>query len=151
MVSTMRCIYGLCTILLIVEIAGCLLLSSDVDLSHGETSVVSGGSQAKIVFKLSDHNNDSILTYPEATQVFTDFDADGNGNVTTSEFFTIWNSKNLGPQKEGLQLFLHLDVNHDFVIEKGHDMPFIFRFFDRNGDRRISEDEFVIQWLKISQ
>ena len=57
----------------------------------------------------------------------------GNGNVTSTEFVTEWMYKDLGPIQEAVQLFLNLDVNDDTVLNEAIDMPWIFKWFDRNG------------------
>ncbi|XP_045210439.2 uncharacterized protein LOC123561848 [Mercenaria mercenaria] len=116
---------------------------------HGENGQIDDSPQARLIFKLADKDSNMMLLYDEFEQVFHDFDTDQNGNVTSTEFVDLWILDNLGEVQQGVKLFLNLDVNQDFVIDHT-DMPYIFRFFDRNVDTQISEGEFVIQWVKIS-
>ena len=57
----------------------------------------------------------------------------GDNHVTTREFLDHWQHKDLGTLDKGLQLFMNLDVNKDWVIDMDRDMMYIFLWFDVNS------------------
>ncbi|KAL4221962.1 hypothetical protein ACF0H5_018013 [Mactra antiquata] len=117
--------------------------------AHGGGGTVDDSPQARQVFRLSDKNNDTHLVYSEFELVFTDLDTNNDSVVTSDEFLKLWTADHIGMTSQGITLFTNLDVNKDFIIDQV-DMPYIFMFFDRDQDLRVTEGEFVVQWVKIS-
>ncbi|XP_052787909.1 uncharacterized protein LOC128222957 isoform X2 [Mya arenaria] len=130
-----------------VSFCSLVLLYVVTGQSHGQDSV-GDNNQAKKLFLLSDFDNNTVLTVDEFDHVFRDFDNNTDNHVRSREFLDVWQEKDLGTLSEGLELFLNLDVNKDFVIDP-QDVAFIFSWFDSNDDGDIDEQEFVSTLIKV--
>ncbi|KAH3825754.1 uncharacterized protein LOC127881414 [Dreissena polymorpha] len=143
--------------LLLVLSTVCPVLHTDAEetrtyqqVGHGYgESLIGDDLSARTVFNMSDFDQNSLLTEDEFKRVFRNFDNNSDNHVTTREFLDHWQHKDLGTLDKGLQLFMNLDVNKDWVIDMDRDMMYIFLWFDVNRDSQVTESEFVTIWIKM--
>ncbi|XP_012939074.1 uncharacterized protein LOC106012025 [Aplysia californica] len=97
------------------------------------------------IFSLGDKNNDSILSLPECTQVWSTFDVDSDDMISKIEFLFRWRFSNLNDAKHAPLFFRLIDVDFDGSISKS-EIEKLCKFFDDDEDGRISMFEYDLTW-----
>ncbi|XP_064617077.1 uncharacterized protein LOC135481076 [Liolophura sinensis] len=105
---------------------------------------------ARTLFVLADENMDGVLSFAELHGVFKAFDLNNDNRVDEHEFISDWTSRGLGDVWEALTLFKNLDTDKNGAITEDPDLFRVQTYFDRDGDGKIIQSEFVIQWVKLS-
>ncbi|CAI9715761.1 XP_029635129.1uncharacterized protein LOC115210628 [Octopus vulgaris] len=106
--------------------------------------------EARKLFILADNNTDQQLTYTELESAFMSFDSDKDQAISTEEFLTKFNKDKYGSVKDALILFYNIDINSDRSITLDPDLKASEKFFDKDGDGYVNQDEFFDQYMKLS-
>ncbi|XP_052236533.1 uncharacterized protein LOC127848237 isoform X3 [Dreissena polymorpha] len=138
-------------ILVTVMIAGFVCCACTLNQrSSGSGHVFDDSPQARAMFRKADRDQNEYLTYGEFQNVFRSYDNNTDGLVTSAEFLEHWQDEMNGTVTQGLHVFTILDVDKDFILEITAEIPHIYHWFDFNSDWKVTEGEFVVQWVKIS-
>ncbi|KAK6195132.1 hypothetical protein SNE40_000618 [Patella caerulea] len=106
--------------------------------------------KAAVLFDKVDTDKNDYLDQTELDAIFLLFDVDANGQVTKAEFEDDWVNKfSLGNIKEADALFARADQTHDGILTK-NDLQAIYTFFDMDNDQKVSLNEFLTQWGRVT-
>ncbi|KAL4218583.1 hypothetical protein ACF0H5_021173 [Mactra antiquata] len=93
---------------------------------------------------------DGFLSETEMNEIFVHFDMNGDQCIDMTEFIAHWTGLNLGELDKAVRLFHHADTDTTGCIQQIPDFSRLFYYFDRDGDKRISEEEFQTVWFTLS-
>ncbi|KAK3598825.1 hypothetical protein CHS0354_007431 [Potamilus streckersoni] len=120
--------------------------------SHPGRPAIPHDSNAHSLFQAVEGNNTAVgyITENRVHEIFAKFDSNGDGHVNEQEFLQQWKILNLGREDHASFLFQQVDTDRDGQLSQIPDISRIYSFFDRDGDHRVSEDEFLMIWYSIS-
>ncbi|XP_013386792.1 uncharacterized protein LOC106156213 [Lingula anatina] len=101
------------------------------------------------MFKRGDHDKDGFITLIELDIIFGQFDINSDGTISAEEFLTTWTSRGYSDMNTAKRLYDVFDLNHDDVLGRENDIVKIFKNMDYDGDSKLSETEFVSEWMNI--
>merc|ERR1711894_167782 len=90
-----------------------------------------------VLYLKADKNHDGIITEPELEDVYHGFDTDKNGQVTKSEFVTLWMEITKETKEHADAFFYLADLTDDNIIDE-HDLGPMYHVFDLNGDGQVT-------------
>ncbi|XP_052224122.1 uncharacterized protein LOC127839775 [Dreissena polymorpha] len=73
-----------------------------------------------------------------------------DGNIDETEFIAHWTLLKLGDLEHAVTLFHRADTDRNGEISKNPDFARLFYYFDRDGDHKIAESEFLAVWYSLS-
>jgi len=97
------------------------------------------------IFSLGDKNNDSVLSIPECTDIWTSFDVDADDVISKMEFLLRWTFANLDDPAHAPLFFRLIDVDFSGTISKP-EVEKLCDFFDDDEDGKIVPFEFDLTW-----
>ncbi|KAH3797949.1 uncharacterized protein LOC127838141 [Dreissena polymorpha] len=138
------------------QVAYCLALGLFVLImgihSHPERPNIPVDPVAQAIFQTAEANRtpDGFLTQEEMTEIFQRFDMNADGNIDETEFIAHWTLLKLGDLEHAVTLFHRADTDRNGEISKNPDFARLFYYFDRDGDHKIAESEFLAVWYSLS-
>ncbi|XP_062601556.1 visinin-like protein 1 [Saccostrea cucullata] len=101
-----------------------------------------------VLYLKADKDMNGIISEPELEDVYHGFDTDGNGQVTKTEFVSLWQSITHQNQEHAEAFFYLADLNDDNIID-AKDLNPMYNVFDTDGDGQVTANEFAEKWIGI--
>ncbi|KAJ8300087.1 hypothetical protein KUTeg_021606 [Tegillarca granosa] len=117
-----------------------LVLTSQINAQGGVLDLF---GIINVLYLKADKNHDGIITEPELEDVYHE-----NGQVSKSEFVTLWMEITKETKEHADAFFYLADLTDDNVIDE-HDLGPMYHVFDLDGDGQVTAVEFAKKWAGI--